>query len=132
MINFRVLYKLSIIDDNRLLLVTGDGSIYVVSTVGEIALLTQGISVTPFDLQRNRITVSTSPSYLRITDALLEASEKPLRSLFVSYLHWDTEHSCVSLRLAEAVVDVTALGSEELDRKVKKGLRKRYSKVVKR
>jgi cytochrome c2 len=101
---------LSRVSDDRILLVTGLGEIYLIRVDEELTILPEKYSVTPFKRNHPRI---------RVTDAMLESSDEDTRSLFVSYEHWDTDHNCVTLNLAEASVNVAAFGREELKWKVR-------------
>jgi len=100
---------LELIDESRLLVVTGDGRSLVFS------LLEQGTRVETLDIE-SPLDAATylnqhpdpRPTWFRVYDTLLESGSSPVRSLFFSFTHWDSENDCYSLRLAEARVDFDA------------------------
>jgi cytochrome c2 len=97
------------IDEDRLLVVQGDGSsrIFYLDERAERSApfaLTSPLDAEPY-LSRH-----PDPQVLwyRVNDTLLEPGESSTRSLFFSYSHWDPESDCYAMRIAEAVVDFNA------------------------
>ena len=106
---------LGIVDDERVLLVTGDGEIHILNVVGDQVNRQPGMLKTPFDPENYRKTSEEPSRFFRVTDALLEETDSPVKKLYVAYHHWDENKKCVSLNVAESTIDFTTFGESELD-----------------
>ena len=97
---------IDIVDNNQLLLVTGYGKTYLVDISGAKP------SVRPLAVQVpiNAVTYldqSTNPTeFFRVTDILLEKTDKSVRKLYAAHHYLDTENQCYNLSLSETQIDL--------------------------
>ena len=103
----------SLVNEKRLLLLTGDGEFYLISLLAD-GIEVEGLNVrSPFDNSIYKRSVEHPSQYFRVTGMLLEDTSDTERSLFVSYLHWSERNRCVTQRVAEAIIQVDKLGSTQ-------------------
>lgn len=100
---------ISIVDDDRLLLVTGYGKTYLIDkNESKFSVHPLGVRV-PI----NAVTYldqSKSPTeFFRVTDILLENTDKPVRKLFAAHHYLDTKNQCYKLSLSETKIDLRNL-----------------------
>lgn len=93
------------IDDRRVLLVTGDGQLVVLSPdqVG-LGALKPGLQF-PLTRQEYVQGVKVATPNFRVTGVLLEAKTSGPRKLYVTHHHWDAARKCVAFRLSETELD---------------------------
>ena len=91
---------LELVDENRLLLITGDGTSFIV-TVGDEDVQTEPLEIkAPLNAETYfKHNPNSTTLWFRVTDILLEKGSTPERSLYVSNIYWDTENDCYTLRL---------------------------------
>jgi len=97
---------LELVDENRLLLMTGDGTSFIVM-VGAEDVQTEPLEI-KFPLNTEtyfKHNPNPMPQWFRVTDILLEKGNTSESSLYVSNSHWDSENDCYTLRLSEAKVN---------------------------
>ncbi len=98
---------LTLLPDGRILLVAGSGaarSIEVVDGSDEILVSTVDLGL-PIDIRSYQALGRKQPKFYRVFDALYDDGR-----LFVSYIHWDPDQDCYSLRLAESIFDGSDAG----------------------
>jgi len=98
---------LALLPDGRVLLVAGSGaarSIQLVDGEDEIRASTLDLGL-PIDIRSYLEMGRNQPKFYRVFDALYDDGR-----LFVSYIHWDPEGDCYSLRLAESTFDGSKAG----------------------
>lgn len=97
---------IDIVDNNQLLLVTGYGKTYLVD------IADAKLSIRPLDIQvpinaATYLDQSINPTeFFRVTDILLEKTDKPVRKLYVAHHYLDTENQCYNLSLSETQIDL--------------------------
>jgi glucose/arabinose dehydrogenase len=100
------------IDETTALSADDMGQFYLVTFTGELPD-TRPLNnlVSPFNLQAYRVgNKQDKGRNFRVTDLLLDpAGTQGKHSIFLSYHHWDSEQSCLSLRVDEAAIDLGAL-----------------------
>ncbi len=99
------------IDDQRVLLVAGDGQLVVLSPGPTgLGVLKPGLQ-SPLNRKEFVQGVKVANPFFRVTGVLLEARASGPRKLYVSHHHWDVARKCVTLRLSETDLDFDHLPS---------------------
>lgn len=97
---------LELMSDGRILLVAGSGDARLIriGQGGEVEAKKLDLRL-PLDVSSYRATVHYQPQFYRVIDVLRDADR-----LFASYVHWEPNRACYTLRLAEAAFDGSTAG----------------------
>lgn len=105
---------LALIGGNRVLLMTGGGTSYVVTVDGEDIRL-EALNINP--PLAVECYVKSDPCgkqrWYRVTDIMLEPGNGPERLLYAATTHWDRARKCYTLRLSEAKINFETKDSTE-------------------